>query len=247
MSRRPARGTLPRTRRNRRRLDEVLYGLAEGLRVVTLLLYAYMPESVDRLLAALGEDDRARWRRSARAAAARRSGSLRRCSRRSTRPASPGSAGRPGDPHRSILTRISGFASPQRGIWSALPAGWGCGGCSRWGSTRRPTAGRSPPPRRIRRCSHPWAATRTARRASTNGRRPRSRSWRATSGWLRWVRPASTTTAIVPARAATGRVPGADRHRPANGLAGGHPCEIVQTATRPYPTPSPLWPARPRG
>src|SRR6185295_3406560 len=41
------------------RLDEVLYGLAEGVRVVSLLLYAYMPETVDRLLAAVGEDDRA--------------------------------------------------------------------------------------------------------------------------------------------------------------------------------------------
>jgi methionyl-tRNA synthetase len=41
------------------RLDEVLYGLAEGVRVVSLLLHAYMPETVDRLLAALGEDERA--------------------------------------------------------------------------------------------------------------------------------------------------------------------------------------------
>jgi methionyl-tRNA synthetase len=41
------------------RLDVVLYGLAEGLRVVSLLLYAYMPEVGDRMLAALGEDERA--------------------------------------------------------------------------------------------------------------------------------------------------------------------------------------------
>ena len=39
-------------------LDEVLYNLAEGLRVVTLLLHAYMPASTDMLLAALGEDGR---------------------------------------------------------------------------------------------------------------------------------------------------------------------------------------------
>ena len=37
----------------------VLYGLAEGLRVVTLLLHAYMPEACDRMLAALGETGRA--------------------------------------------------------------------------------------------------------------------------------------------------------------------------------------------
>jgi methionyl-tRNA synthetase len=39
-------------------LDRVLYNLAEGIRVLTLLLHAYMPESGDRLLAALGEDGR---------------------------------------------------------------------------------------------------------------------------------------------------------------------------------------------
>jgi len=41
------------------RLDQVLYSLAEGLRVITLLLHAYMPETGDRMLAALGEGDRA--------------------------------------------------------------------------------------------------------------------------------------------------------------------------------------------
>jgi methionyl-tRNA synthetase len=39
------------------RLDEVLYGLAEGLRVVSVLLHAYMPETTTRLLEALGQDD----------------------------------------------------------------------------------------------------------------------------------------------------------------------------------------------
>jgi len=38
------------------RLDEVLYNLAEGLRVVTLLLVPYLPETSVRLLAALGEE-----------------------------------------------------------------------------------------------------------------------------------------------------------------------------------------------
>jgi methionyl-tRNA synthetase len=39
-------------------LDRVLYNLAEGLRVVTLLLHAYMPETTERLLDALGEQGR---------------------------------------------------------------------------------------------------------------------------------------------------------------------------------------------
>jgi methionyl-tRNA synthetase len=39
------------------RLDSVLYGLAEGLRVVSVLLHPFMPASAERLLAALGSDD----------------------------------------------------------------------------------------------------------------------------------------------------------------------------------------------
>jgi methionyl-tRNA synthetase len=41
------------------KLDQVLYSLAEGLRVTTLLLYPHVPETADKLLAALGEDGRA--------------------------------------------------------------------------------------------------------------------------------------------------------------------------------------------
>jgi methionyl-tRNA synthetase len=40
-------------------LDTTLRTLAEGLRVVTLLLHPYMPETTDKLLGALGEDERA--------------------------------------------------------------------------------------------------------------------------------------------------------------------------------------------
>ena len=39
-------------------LDRVLYNLAEGLRVVTLLLHAWVPQSAERLLGALGEGSR---------------------------------------------------------------------------------------------------------------------------------------------------------------------------------------------
>jgi methionyl-tRNA synthetase len=39
------------------RLDQVLYSLAEGLRVVTLLLVPYLPESTAKLLAALAESE----------------------------------------------------------------------------------------------------------------------------------------------------------------------------------------------
>jgi methionyl-tRNA synthetase len=41
------------------RLDTVLYGLAEGLRVVSVLLWPFVPTSSERLLAALGDEDRA--------------------------------------------------------------------------------------------------------------------------------------------------------------------------------------------
>jgi methionyl-tRNA synthetase len=40
------------------RLDSVLYGLAEGLRTTTLLLFPYMPETAEKLLDALGEQSR---------------------------------------------------------------------------------------------------------------------------------------------------------------------------------------------
>jgi methionyl-tRNA synthetase len=39
------------------RLDQVLYSLAEGLRVVSVLLLAFMPVSAERLLAALGNEE----------------------------------------------------------------------------------------------------------------------------------------------------------------------------------------------
>ncbi|HZG49427.1 MAG TPA: methionine--tRNA ligase [Thermoleophilaceae bacterium] len=39
------------------RLDQVLYTLAEGLRVVSVLLHPFMPASAERLLAALGRPD----------------------------------------------------------------------------------------------------------------------------------------------------------------------------------------------
>jgi methionyl-tRNA synthetase len=38
-------------------LDQVLYTLAEGLRVVSVLLHAFMPASAERLLTALGRED----------------------------------------------------------------------------------------------------------------------------------------------------------------------------------------------
>ena len=40
------------------RLDQVLYNLAEGIRVTTLLLTAYMPETGERMLGALGVEGR---------------------------------------------------------------------------------------------------------------------------------------------------------------------------------------------
>jgi methionyl-tRNA synthetase len=39
------------------RLDQILYGLAEGLRVVSILLHPFIPDSSGKLMAALGHDD----------------------------------------------------------------------------------------------------------------------------------------------------------------------------------------------
>jgi methionyl-tRNA synthetase len=39
-------------------LDSVLYALAEGLRVVSVLLHPWVPESAEKLLTALGREDR---------------------------------------------------------------------------------------------------------------------------------------------------------------------------------------------
>jgi methionyl-tRNA synthetase len=39
------------------RLDEVLYSLAEGLRVVSVLVHPFIPQSAERLLGALGRED----------------------------------------------------------------------------------------------------------------------------------------------------------------------------------------------
>ena len=42
---------------NAQRIDQILYSLAEGLRSVSVLLSAYMPDTADRLLQALGQPD----------------------------------------------------------------------------------------------------------------------------------------------------------------------------------------------
>jgi methionyl-tRNA synthetase len=39
------------------RLDQALYSLAEGLRVVSVLVHPFLPASAERLLAALGKED----------------------------------------------------------------------------------------------------------------------------------------------------------------------------------------------
>ena len=67
------------------RLDQVLYGLAEGLRVTTLLLFPYMPETGGGCSPRSARTS-ASSPSSARAAAARRREAARRCSRSSRPP-----------------------------------------------------------------------------------------------------------------------------------------------------------------
>jgi methionyl-tRNA synthetase len=49
---------LAKDEREAAHLDQVLYGLVEGLRVVSVLIHPFLPESAERLLAALGREDR---------------------------------------------------------------------------------------------------------------------------------------------------------------------------------------------
>src|SRR5205814_4659618 len=42
-------------------LDRTLYGLADGLRAVAIALASYLPETADRILAALGQPDDLAW------------------------------------------------------------------------------------------------------------------------------------------------------------------------------------------
>ena len=140
-----------------------LRSLAEGLRVLTVLLSPYMPESTAKLLAALGDErTRARARRrSARRPAAPRSASSRRCSRsRSDRLAHPSR------PRPRARGRAGGRGARRRASTGSSRSGW----------TRRAAARRSPPRSASTRCSPRSAATRTAPRASTTPRPPSSPS-----------------------------------------------------------------------
>jgi methionyl-tRNA synthetase len=51
---------------NAAELDRVLYTLADGLRVVAVVLSAYLPETAPRILEALGQPDDVSWERVAR-------------------------------------------------------------------------------------------------------------------------------------------------------------------------------------
>ena len=57
-SRSSSRGSWPRTRPRRSAWTRCCFGLAEGLRVVSLLLWPFVPTAAERLLDALGADDR---------------------------------------------------------------------------------------------------------------------------------------------------------------------------------------------
>jgi methionyl-tRNA synthetase len=54
---------LARDEANAERLDQVLYALADGLRVVAVAIYAYLPETAPQILRALGQPDDVDWSR----------------------------------------------------------------------------------------------------------------------------------------------------------------------------------------
>jgi methionyl-tRNA synthetase len=54
---------LARDEANAERLDQVLYALADGLRVVAVAISAYLPETAPQILRALGQPDDVEWSR----------------------------------------------------------------------------------------------------------------------------------------------------------------------------------------
>jgi methionyl-tRNA synthetase len=57
--------TLAKDEANADRLDQVLHDLADGLRAAAVALWAYLPETTPRILAALGQPDDVSWERAA--------------------------------------------------------------------------------------------------------------------------------------------------------------------------------------
>ena len=217
----------------------VLYNLAEGLRVVTLLLHPYVPAVVRRCCSRRSPRTRARSRRSDRAAAGRGSSGSRRCSRSWRRR------------DRQPRTSRSRAAFAERPSWSPRPAGSASTGSSRSGSTSASNreairaahefegvfAGRRPPPE-------------LGRRASTTRRRQRSRSWRPTTPSGRSARPGLDYYRDSRLGGGSGpRLRGADRDRAADAAAARHPRPRLERTGRraaPSPTASSCSPPRPR-
>ena len=147
----------------------------EGLRVLALLLCAYMPETSARLLDALGEPQRelapfgrapAAKRREAPAAVPQ--------DRLSGSPSFPCGPTGPAPRLRRVVDTHAhlGVCEPPDGeLVGAARARPECGASSLWGWTRSPTATRSPPPRHIKRSSRQSGGTRTLPRASTSATR----------------------------------------------------------------------------
>ncbi len=181
-------------------LDRALASVLEGLRVVAVLLHPYMPETVGRLQAALG-DETLDWS-AARFGAGRleRVEKVPRCSRGRDRLPHPprlvraarrrARRGRRGgrgaaDPHGRHGRRVVPGGARRRGgvrigVGRDRPAPQHGDGLRRRGS--RTSCGRSPRTRAVRRSARPGStSSATARRATTRSGRSRRRStWRAT-------------------------------------------------------------------
>ena len=108
------------------RLDQVLYSLCEGVRVLALLLCAYMPETSGRLLDALGEARAQAGPFGSRGGGQSTRRSSRRCSRRSRR----GSLSGPTRPAPRLAAVVDTHAhlsacEPEAASWSTARAGGG--------------------------------------------------------------------------------------------------------------------------
>ena len=138
------------------RLDQVLYTLAEGLRVVSVLLHPFMPGSAERLLAALGREDlsldgaRAR----ARPRAARRSASSGSSSRGSRPRRRPPEA----EPVIDTHCHLDHCEPPEAELVGRARAAGVEPAWPPWARTARRSGARSPPPRTTTRWSRSSAA-----------------------------------------------------------------------------------------
>ena len=214
-SRRSSPGSCPRTRA-RPHLDEVLYALAEGLRVVSVLVHPFLPDSAERLLEALGQTDLsldlARFQAVGGGASI---GELEQLFPRvDPRPRPPGHVV---DSHCHLDMRHE----PADAELVARARAAGSAVSPPWARTDRRLRGRSTRPALTARSSRSWGAIHTRRKGSGREASRRSKPRRPIHGRALSAKRASTTTTTTPAERSAPRLRGSARTRRSREPAGG--------------------------